>query len=229
MAGGRNAEVGQKILTQMNVPYFIAAPLLIQDVNSWNEQGVGGLQSVVLYALPELDGAIDTVVIGGLDGDKVFLIPDRLFRLTSRVRKWVALQRKENCDKRVAIVLYGFPPSLGATGTAALLNVPESLSTLLKRLKTEGYDIGNVDQLSGEEILRIVKDSDEILDGGRIPGGASIRAAIEEATTVESRRVRFWLGPQDVMRIENAWKTDFGSQRNLKTFGENFLVRCDSS
>ena len=36
------------------------------------EQGIGGLQSVVLYALPELDGAIDAIPLGGLCcGDKV--------------------------------------------------------------------------------------------------------------------------------------------------------------
>ena len=29
-------------------------------------QGIGGLQGVVLYALPELDGAIDAVALGGL-------------------------------------------------------------------------------------------------------------------------------------------------------------------
>ncbi len=28
--------------------------------------GISGLQSVVLYALPELDGAVDTVPLGGL-------------------------------------------------------------------------------------------------------------------------------------------------------------------
>ena len=28
--------------------------------------GIGGLQGVVLYALPELDGAIDAVPLGGL-------------------------------------------------------------------------------------------------------------------------------------------------------------------
>ena len=28
---------------------------------------------------------------------------------------------------QVAIVLYGYPPGIGATGTAALLNVPRSL------------------------------------------------------------------------------------------------------
>jgi hypothetical protein len=29
------------------VPYFVAAPLLIQDIKSWFEQGIGGLQVTV--------------------------------------------------------------------------------------------------------------------------------------------------------------------------------------
>ena len=33
---------------------------------SWTRDGIAGLQSVVLYSLPELDGAIDTVPLGGL-------------------------------------------------------------------------------------------------------------------------------------------------------------------
>lgn len=34
----------------------------LQDMASWTRDGIAGLQSVVLYSLPELDGAIDTVV-----------------------------------------------------------------------------------------------------------------------------------------------------------------------
>ena len=33
------------------------------------------------YALPELDGAIDTVVLGGLVGDKIALVPERVRKL----------------------------------------------------------------------------------------------------------------------------------------------------
>lgn len=51
MEGGRQAEVAQEILSGKNVPYMVAAPLLIQDLRSWNENGVAGLQSVVCVAL----------------------------------------------------------------------------------------------------------------------------------------------------------------------------------
>lgn len=127
MEGGRQAEVAKAILGAKNVPYVVAAPLLIQDLESWTKAGVAGLQSVVLYSLPELDGAIDTVPLGGLVGDNIFLIPERVKRMAARVAKWVALRRKPPSQRKVAVLLYGFPPGVGATGTAALLNVPKSL------------------------------------------------------------------------------------------------------
>jgi magnesium chelatase subunit H len=42
----------------------------------------------VLYSLPELDGAIDTIPLGGLVRDDIYLIPERVMRLAARIRKW---------------------------------------------------------------------------------------------------------------------------------------------
>ena len=89
MEAGRREEVAQRILRAKNVPYLVSAPLLIQDIHSWTRQGIGGLQSVVLYALPELDGAIDPVPLGGLVGERILLIPERVRRLTGRLRHWI--------------------------------------------------------------------------------------------------------------------------------------------
>lgn len=223
MAGGRIAGVGQLILRQLNVPYVVAAPLLIQDLHSWKKNGVAGLQSVVLYSLPELDGAIDTVCIGGLVGEEIYLIKDRVQRLTGRLKNWISLRNKQNADKKVAIVIYGFPPSIGATGTAALLNVPRSLSNILKSLKQEGYDVGEGDQLSADEILRRVKESDEVLQGGQLTG-SSAREALELITTVDSADVKEWLGQRDTQRIEKAWNGDLGQSSNIKTFDKSHLL-----
>lgn len=60
---------------------------------SWSRDGIAGLQSVVLYSLPELDGAIDTVPLGGLVGDNIFLVSERVTRLSQRIKKWVHLRR----------------------------------------------------------------------------------------------------------------------------------------
>jgi magnesium chelatase subunit H len=91
----------------------------------------------VLYSLPELDGAIDTVPLGGLVGDNIFLARERVLRLATRVKNWVALRRKPPAERKVAVLLYGFPPGVGATGTAALLNVPASLERALAALRDE--------------------------------------------------------------------------------------------
>ncbi|GLC75961.1 Magnesium chelatase [Pleodorina starrii] len=142
MEGGRQAEVAKAILAAKDVPYMVAAPLLIQDMESWSRDGVAGLQSVVLYSLPELDGAIDTVPLGGLVGDNIYLVPERVKKMAGRLMSWVRLRRKAPVERKVAVLLYGFPPGVGATGTAALLNVPKSLEALLSSLRQAGYDLG---------------------------------------------------------------------------------------
>lgn len=69
---------------------------------------------VVLYSLPELDGAIDTVVLGGLVGDTIGLIPERVRKMNDRVKGWVNLRRTPAQDRKVAVIVYGFPPNVGA-------------------------------------------------------------------------------------------------------------------
>lgn len=110
MEGGRQIDIAKAILSSKNIPYIIAAPLLIQDMASWVDQGVAGLQSVVLYSLPELDGAIDSVPLGALVGENIYLVPERVTRLAGRVKKWVSLRKKEASEKKVAIILYGYVP-----------------------------------------------------------------------------------------------------------------------
>ncbi len=202
---GRQSDVSREILESKNVPYVVAAPLLIQDLESWDRTGMTGLQSIVLYALPELDGAIDTVAIGGLVNDDIYLIPERVRRLTSRLRQWVSLRRKRNAETKVALLLYGFPPGVGATGTAALLNVPRSLVAMLRELEREGYDVGGVDldAVDGDAILRMVRalDNPRAIAGGRaamegllaeeaarLGAGVRVRAA-----EVSPRELRDWL------------------------------------
>ncbi|HEY9886991.1 MAG TPA: cobaltochelatase subunit CobN, partial [Candidatus Obscuribacterales bacterium] len=160
MEAGRQTEVAVRILSAKNVPYFVSAPLLIQDIHSWTRQGVGGLQSVVLYALPELDGAIDPVPLGGLVGEDIYLVPERVQRLIGRVKSWVTLRQKPVAERKIAIILYGFPPGYGATGTAALLNVPRSLLHLLRRLQAEGYTVGDLPD-DGEILIQRIKEADD--------------------------------------------------------------------
>ncbi|PAX52828.1 magnesium chelatase subunit H [Brunnivagina elsteri] len=220
MEAGRQVEVAKRILTAKNVPYFVAAPLLIQDIHSWTRQGIGGLQSVVLYALPELDGAIDTVPLGGLVGEDIYLVPERVNRLIGRVKSWINLRRKPESERKIAVILYGFPPGYGATGTAALLNVPRSLIKFLGALKKQGYKVDNLPE-DGEELIRLVKVADEEVKtaDGR---GLTQMDGVNISNTVNVRTLEKWLGYLQTKRIEKQWKSL--TESGIKTFGDEFQI-----
>ncbi|MDJ0518304.1 MAG: magnesium chelatase subunit H [Trichodesmium sp. MO_231.B1] len=238
MEAGRQVEVSQRILTAKNVPYFVAAPLLIQDIHSWTRQGVGGLQSVVLYALPELDGAIDPVPLGGLVGEDIYLIPERVKRLTGRVKNWIKLRQTPPAERKIAVILYGFPPGYGATGTAALLNVPRSLLKFFHALKEEGYNVGEIPE-DGEELIRQIKEADEIYSysssspDSSEPVGASCsrpsschssssHSSFSHSSQVNIKSLEKWLGYLSTTRIEKQWGNL--TRTGIKTDGENFHI-----
>ncbi|EFA72470.1 Hydrogenobyrinic acid a,c-diamide cobaltochelatase, partial [Raphidiopsis brookii D9] len=216
MEAGRQVEVAKRILMAKNIPYIVAAPLLIQDIYSWTRQGIGGLQSVVLYALPELDGAIDTVPLGGLVGENIYLVPERVQRLIDRVSNWVALSRKPTSARKIAIILYGFPPGYGAVGTAALLNVPRSLIKLLHALKEQGYTVGEIPQ-DGEELIRQVKVVDEELETWE-----KNKPFPTKTNTVNVKTLEKWLGYLRTSRIEKQWQSLTGA--GIKTYGDELHI-----
>ncbi|NEN88554.1 MAG: magnesium chelatase subunit H [Okeania sp. SIO3H1] len=243
MEAGRQVEVSQRILTAKNVPYFVAAPLLIQDIHSWTRQGVGGLQSVVLYALPELDGAIDPVPLGGLVGEDIYLIPERVKRLTGRVKNWIKLRQKAPAERKIAVILYGFPPGYGATGTAALLNVPRSLLKFLHALKDQGYDVGEIPE-DGEELIRQIKEADEIYSssspfnkdkthssssssplgkgGTRGDRNQDLPGMRGDNNQINIKTLEKWLGYLSTTRMEKQWGNL--TRTGIKTDGENFHI-----
>ncbi|CEL94421.1 unnamed protein product [Vitrella brassicaformis CCMP3155] len=188
MEAGRQTEVSTQLLSSKNVPYLVAAPLLVQDIPSWMRNGVQGLQSVVLFALPELDGAVDPVVLGGLVADKIALVPERVRKLAARLNGWIRLRNTPPKERKIAIILYGFPPNVGATGTAALLNVPDSLQGLLEQLKTQGYDLGPAvgpdGKVDGEAIvaaLKVLVQDPLVRAGPKYMRSAIVNAAREES------------------------------------------------
>ncbi|EHC12318.1 magnesium chelatase subunit H [Fischerella thermalis] len=219
MEAGRQIEVAKRILTAKNVPYFVAAPLLIQDIYSWTRQGIGGLQSVVLYALPELDGAIDIVPLGGLVGEKIYLVPERVQRLIGRVKSWIKLRQKPAFARKIAIILYGFPPGYGAVGTAALLNVPRSLRKFLQALKDQGYTVGDL-PADAEELIRQVKEADESF--GDAENSSITLSRPHVPASVNAKTLEKWLGYLRTSRIEKQWKSLTGT--GIKTYGDEFHI-----
>ncbi|MEL6531536.1 MAG: cobaltochelatase subunit CobN, partial [Pseudomonadota bacterium] len=141
-----DSDAAVEILSRLDVPYIAAHPIEFQTIEQWegSGQGLGPVETTMLVALPEIDGATGPTVFGGrhMSGDRTMAPCDeRVDALVARTQKRAFLRRQANADKKLAIVLFGFPPNAGAVGTAAHLSVFESLWNTLSRLKSEGYQV----------------------------------------------------------------------------------------
>ena len=204
----------EAILTKLDRPYIAAHPVEFQTLQAWgaNRQGLLPLESTMMIAIPELDGGTQPMVFGGRsDGtdtactgcQRGCIFPatgavrqmescgERAEALAGRVLKMIELRRSAEVNRRVAIVLFNFPPNAGAAGTAQFLAVFESLHATLTRLASEGYDV---------EIPATVDDLREAILGGnaaRYGTEANVHAKVS-ADTIVARET--WLN-----EIEAAW------------------------
>lgn len=147
-------------LADLDVPYIAAQPLEFQTLSQWAQggQGLSPIEATMLVALPEIDGATNPTVFAGRhasDGcsgcahncpavgaiKAMAPCPERIDALVEKTERLAILRRKENAEKTVGIVLFGFPPNAGAVGTAAYLSVFESLHNTLHKMATNGYDV----------------------------------------------------------------------------------------
>jgi magnesium chelatase subunit H len=132
-------------LTELDVGYLNLMPLTFQRVEDWqrDDTGLAPIQSALSVAVPELDGASDPLVFGGptAAGDAFVALPAEIELAAERIAKRVALRRKPNAEKKIAVVIFNFPPNLGNIGTAAYLNVFASLHALLVALRADGYTV----------------------------------------------------------------------------------------
>jgi magnesium chelatase subunit H len=159
-----DAKAAEDMLAALDVPYISAHPLEFQTLEAWGagRSGLLPLEATMMVAIPELDGAILPATFGGRsDGSgepctgcprgctfptgglirEMRACPDRAEALAAKVDKLVSLRRSERADRKLAMVLFNFPPNAGATGTAAYLAVFESVFATLTRLDAEGYDV----------------------------------------------------------------------------------------
>ena len=139
----------EAMLGALDVPCVSAQALEFQTLEQWETgaQGLSPVEATMMVAIPELDGSIAPIVFGGRSarggpgGRDMAPQIERVNALAARVARLVALRRKANADKRVAVTLFNFPPNAGAVGTAAYLDVFASLHNVMRGLEAEGYDV----------------------------------------------------------------------------------------
>lgn len=144
-----DANAAQDVLRGLDVPYLTLQTLEFQTIDEWKRdaRGLNPLQATLQIAIPELDGAIAPTVFGGKGEPKPGMaaasepITERVDRVAERVAKLVSLRRRERAERKLAIVLFNFPPNAGNTGSAAYLAVFPSLQRVLASLKEQGYTV----------------------------------------------------------------------------------------
>ena len=132
-------------LEALDVGYFAPVPLAFQRVEDWRADwgGLAPVQAALSIAVPELEGAAEPIVFGGPTARAEAFVPaePEVALIADRIARRVALRRAPNHEKRLALVLFSFPPNLGNVGTAAYLDVFRSVYAILRALKERGYTV----------------------------------------------------------------------------------------
>ncbi|MFE1598873.1 magnesium chelatase subunit H [Methylobacterium sp. ID0610] len=145
-----DAAAAAALLARLDVPYLAAQAVEFQTLEQWeaSDRGLSPVEATMMVAIPELDGATAPMVFGGRSGRPgaetardMIVQPERAARLAERVERLVRLRERPRAERRIAVVLFNFPPNAGATGTAAFLSVWESLQRVLAGLAADGYSV----------------------------------------------------------------------------------------
>jgi magnesium chelatase subunit H len=140
-----DSEAALQFLRGLNRPLRSMVSLDIQTIESWDlsQLGLNPVQTGMQVAIPEIDGATEPFVFGGLTdaGPEPVAIPDRCQRIARRIKRWNVLRTASRSELKLGVLLFCFPPDKGNIGTAAELDVFPSLMGILLRLKEEGYSV----------------------------------------------------------------------------------------
>ncbi len=151
-----DSEAAADFLGELNIPYRSLVSLDTQTIESWRESftGLNPVQTGMQIAIPEIDGATEPYIFGGIPERGVEPVPleTRCRRIARRLKRWHRLQTANREDLKIALVVYCFPPNKGNVGTAADLDVFASVFDMLQQLERDSYRVevpSSVDELRG--------------------------------------------------------------------------------
>jgi cobaltochelatase CobN len=225
---GGDHSITKSVLSKLDVPILHGVHLSSKTVEEWLDlkHGIPPVEMVTTVILPELDGRNEPIVthtvkkrtIDGVKLEEYVAIEDRVERVAQRIAKWINLRMKSKELKKVAIILYNYPPGEENIGKAAYLNVFESLSRLLKALKDDGYAVTNT---PSDKELR-----DLFISKGVVNSGEWIQTCSksEEMIKVPAERYAEWLGQlpeRPLRRILEEWGAPPGK---INVYGDSLLI-----
>jgi magnesium chelatase subunit H len=205
-------------LKRLNRPYMVALPLVFQTTEEWLESDLGlhPIQVALQIAIPELDGAIEPIIMSGRDGNtgKAIALQDRVEAIANRAMKWASLRRKPKLHKKVAITVFSFPPDKGNVGTAAYLDVFASIYEVMKALKQNGYDLPELPESAKDLMEQVIHDAQAQYNSPEL--NVAYRMSVpeyEELTPYSQRLEENWGPPPGHLNSDG---------QNLLIYGKHF-------
>jgi magnesium chelatase subunit H len=221
-----DAAAAETVLAALDVPYISAHPLEFQTMRQWaaDPRGLLPVEATMMVAIPELDGGIWPMTYGGRCGAgpgdapcagcdgvacsrDMVAHPERAGMLARRVARMVALRRSRRAERKIAVVLFNFPPNAGTAGTAAYLGVFASLRNTLLRMREQGYTVEIPESVDALRSL--------VIDGNRERFGTTANVAARVSADALVRRTP-WLA-----EIERVWGPAPG---RVQTDGRDIFV-----
>ena len=156
---GGDVEPTRELFLEAGYPLFNGLVAYMRRYSDWRSdpRGLSPIEVITGVALPEIDGAIEPIISAVLDDSEytdVVVLRERVGRKAARIARWLELRRKPSAEKRVAVVVYNYPPGEENVGAAAYLDVFASLEALLRALAGAGY---KVEPKTKEELTALVK------------------------------------------------------------------------
>ncbi len=109
---------------------------------SYNSELGPQVEWTYMVTYPSFEGVFGQVALSWVDSlGKSHIIQDGVDKMVQLNCKWADLHDLNNSDKKIAIMLYNYPPGKAEIG-ASYLDVFTSAYDLLIQLHNQGYDIG---------------------------------------------------------------------------------------
>ncbi|AIJ25582.1 cobaltochelatase subunit CobN [Amycolatopsis methanolica] len=218
-AGGDDEAWDVAELAALDVP-TLQALCLTSDRATWedNDDGLSPLDAGNQMAVPEFDGRLITVPFSfkEIDDDGLpHYVPDpeRAARVAGIALAHARLRHTPPEQRKIVLMLSAYPTKHSRVGNAVGLDTPASAIELLRRMRAQGYDLGDepfpgveptgTDQPDGDALIHAL-----IAAGGQDPEWLTEEQLSGNPIRVPAARYREWFAalPEDLRaEIEEHW------------------------
>ncbi|GAB3739335.1 cobaltochelatase subunit CobN [Amycolatopsis oliviviridis] len=202
-AGGDDEAWDVAEMAALNIP-ILQALCLTSDRETWsaNDDGLSPLDAGNQMAVPEFDGRLITVPFSFKEIDDDGLpkyVPDaeRASRVAKIALAHARLRHTPPRERRIALMLSAYPTKHSRVGNAVGLDTPASAIELLRRMRDQGYDLGEdpfpgveptgTDQPDGDALIHAL-----IAAGGQDPEWLTEEQLSGNPIRVPADKYRAW-------------------------------------